>query len=270
MSRRRFKGEDMPDSITVATYNALAAMHVRPKYYPKIDPKIFDPRTRYPHVVERVLGLDADVVCLQEVDEDLMGKLRNALEPLNYRGTYSAKMGKKEGLAIFAKWPLWSTFRIHLLHYRDAHLRKGVSSGHLAQILKLQLGHRSLYVANTHLKWDAPDTEDASRVGLAQANQLATALPPSSELCIVCGDFNAGPSSDTMEEFHNVGYLDTYGSSQKTFNPNGRPKKIDYLLHSEKFLPKLLPLPKIDASTLLPSETEPSDHIPLIARFTLV
>ena len=85
---------------------------------------------------------------------------------------------------------------------------------------------------------------------------------------VICGDFNAEPESDVLELARSRGLVDAYASVADacTCNANGKKKRSDYILCTNDFVPIPSPLPAIDDDTPLPSEVEPSDHIPIEAR----
>ena len=45
-------------------------------------------------------------------------------------------------------------------------------------------------------------------------------------------------------------------------------RRIDFLLHGPALLAEPLPVPVLTDASVLPSQTEPSDHVPLAARLT--
>lgn len=53
---------------TVATYNVLASAYIKPEWYAGVPAHLLDPAWRVPAVARSVAALDADLVCLQEVD----------------------------------------------------------------------------------------------------------------------------------------------------------------------------------------------------------
>ena len=66
------------------------------------------------------------------------------------------------------------------------------------------------------------------------------------------------------------GFIDAYAAvPQPTANSECRAKRIDYIFHTPAFDSEPTPLPEIDNETPLPSETEPSDHLPIQAVLTI-
>lgn len=258
--------EGTPGGIVIASYNVLADAYIRPEYYRNCDAADFAPATRHPRLLERVAGLDADVLCLQEVEAAMFERLETRLRPLGYRGAWERKGGgKPDGCATFWRAP-WDRADQLILSFDDGPWLGGKPSGHLALAVILQRGTEAMAVVNTHLKWDAPDAPLRKRAGVAQARQLIASLVGVPSV-ILCGDFNAAPDSDVLGLFRAAGYVDAHPASSATFNATGAARKIDYLLHTADLAAAPRTTPAIDAATPLPSASEPSDHLPLVAAF---
>jgi hypothetical protein len=61
---------------------------------------------------------------------------------------------------------------------------------------------------------------------------------------------------------------DAYAKLPQAFtaNANGRKKRIDFILYSDDFGATPAPIAPIGDDTPLPSDTEPSDHLPIEVR----
>lgn len=252
--------------IVVATYNALADAYVRPEFYPQCDSRAFVSGARYPHVANRVLALDADVICLQEVDAALYAILDARLSAAGYHGHWARKGEcKPDGCATFVRAP-WAFTGTRVLYFADGG-RSGGRSGHLALLAAVGNGRRRIVVTNTHLKWDAPDAPEEKRLGYAQAKELAALLAWTSSPRILCGDFNAELGGPILNAFADVGFADAHPPSEATNNAGGVARKIDFLLHSAELVAHPYPTTPVADDTPLPSDSEPSDHVPLVATF---
>jgi len=110
--------------LRVVTYNILAhqnafSMENSLPYYPYVTSEVLDKDRRLPLVLQELLAYQADILCLQEVDESVFD---NLLEPVltsrqfNYQGYYAGKAsdGTREGCAIF-----WSLDRFHAVDQQD-------------------------------------------------------------------------------------------------------------------------------------------------------
>jgi endonuclease/exonuclease/phosphatase family metal-dependent hydrolase len=129
----------------------------------------------------------------------------------------------------------------------------GDGSGHLA-LLATAGGRR---IATSHIKWDPPGTPQ--RFAIRQARELIAARPD-----IACGDFNFEPDDDALRIFLDAGFTDPGGTA--TCNPNGRAKRIDYIL--VRGAATALPAMPVTDDTALPSAEMPSDHVPIAVLLT--
>src|SRR5437016_5481903 len=76
---------------TVATYNILASSYIKPEWYAGVSAYLLRPEARVPAVARHVAALDADILCLQEVEPDVFAALASHLDPLGYAGYYERK-----------------------------------------------------------------------------------------------------------------------------------------------------------------------------------
>jgi len=242
-----------------ASYNALASAYIKPAFYPRVDPALLDPAWRIPALVRHVIGLEADLLGLQEVDAATYAALEAGLTPLGFIGHYARKSGRKpDGCATFYRRELFKLARVEQLAYADG-------SGHIALLVELEQDGRKLGLANTHLKWSPPEADHDAR----QARELLAALQASEAAWIICGDFNAKPDSEVLALLQAAGYRAAHADLADAFtcNPNGLAKTIDYLCHGEVLRAAPHPLRPIDDLTPLPSREEPSDHLAVMAEF---
>ncbi len=256
----------MPDpELVIATYNMLADPYIDPQWYDHTDPADLLTVNRRPRLIERVAGLDADALCLQEVERVVFDLLSLRLEPLGYIGYWAQKArGKPDGCATFIRAP-WTCPRSRILTYDDGGAAK--ASGHVALLTLVERGGCRVLVANTHLKWDSPATPAERKLGLAQARELIATVAREGLPRVACGDFNVESGSEVMQAFAEAGYFDAHDLSAATFNSKGPARKIDYLLHTRALVAHPRSTPHLTASTPLPSASEPSDHLPLVAGF---
>ncbi|NOK22942.1 endonuclease/exonuclease/phosphatase family protein [Corallococcus carmarthensis] len=253
--------------LRIASYNILADAYIKPEWFPHTPADLLQPRSRHALLAWRIVGLDADIVCLQEVEPDSFAALQEALAPRGYAGVMAQKQqGRPDGCAVFHRLERSPGHRIH---YFSDRLEDGRVSGHLALVVDFDVGGDRLRVACTHLRWDRPDRPVAQHQGMQQATELIDELirRDPEALWIVCGDFNARPGEPLVQAFEAAGLRDAYaGRHQPTCNANGSPKAIDFLFHSSALRAQPDPLPVVEAQTPLPSEQEPSDHLPIAAR----
>jgi exonuclease III len=258
-------------SFTVASYNVLATAYIRAEYYPHISPIILDPVSRLPTIVEHLVRLDCDCFCLQEVDRDFYRLIGDRLMGLGYGGEWCPKgANKPDGCAIFSRFPILKPIRWIRFEYPDAHEEQPLS-GHIAQMLVVEVENRCLGIANTHIKWDPPKTPLTKRYGYRQMKLLLSegkSLAPECEGWIICGDFNVTSDNEIIGElrrlefeFSHVDYPDS-----ATCNSDQRAKMIDFIFHDRSLRSHPMPLPIVTDTTKLPSFDQPSDHVAVIAR----
>ncbi|MFY1825013.1 endonuclease/exonuclease/phosphatase family protein [Myxococcus fulvus] len=252
--------------LRVASYNVLADSYIRPEWFPNTPAHLFEPRRRQDALARRILSLDADVVCLQEVESPCFDALQRALSPHGYSGVLALKQqGKPDGCAVFHRV---ARFVGHRAHYFQDVLEDGRVSGHLALVVDFEMAEDRLRVACTHLRWDRPDRPVALHQGMQQTTELLGEVVQADPgaLWVVCGDFNARPGEPLVRAFTEAGLEDAYqGQHAPTCNANGEAKAIDFIFHSRALSARPVAPPVIDDRTPLPSEQEPSDHLPLVA-----
>jgi endonuclease/exonuclease/phosphatase family metal-dependent hydrolase len=105
-----------------------------------------------------------------------------------------------------------------------------------------------------------------------QATQLLeelSAVAPQCPARILCGDLNVTPDSQVVRALERAGLEEAYAGQRpaNTCNSNRKEKTIDYLFHTRALEARPVALPVIDDQTPLPSDQEPSDHLPVMASF---
>ncbi|MBS0622123.1 MAG: endonuclease/exonuclease/phosphatase family protein [Verrucomicrobia bacterium] len=238
----------------IVSYNVLAEIYVNPGWYPHVKPEFLEPKKRRERMIHFLRHLEADVICLQEVE-------RSLFEELQLPGIWSKKRRSKEdGCATISFLPV-----IHgeTLYYKDQH--KGQPSGHLAQLSLIEFEGQKIALSNTHIKWDQPGTPSQKQVGRQQIKELlAVTKAQKAEGFVLCGDFNITPSHPMIELIKHEGF--TIASAlQPTCNVNQIPQTLDYIFVSKQLVAETEPLPFIEPTTPLPNEEQPSDHLPVNA-----
>ncbi len=212
--------------------------------------KFGDWQARQKPILETLRGVDADVVCLQEVfdDEPGPGARSQHLELAESLGRYAAFGsriswgGAFAGNAILSRWPI--------VGYETRPLpgRPGDDMMNVALVAEIAAPEGTAHVIATHLefRW----THGAVRVG--QANELlriTSELPAGGYPTVLCGDLNATPDSDEIRmlkgrhtgEIERVCYLDAWdyeplgspGFTWSRANPQtsaGPNQRIDFVL----------------------------------------
>lgn len=241
--------------IDIVTYNILANAYVKRERYPHSTPEALDAVRRRALLLKTITELDADILCLQEVESEAFSAISAVLP--NHQGTHAQAAGRPDGLAVFARTP----FVAHEI--RDP----GFDPSLVAQVVEFD----RFSLVNTHLRWRPDNTPDHEHTGLQQLRRILRDCDAKSGAWIVAGDFNANSQSKVLVEAEHRGYRNSCRSQRPwdTTNINGRRRKIDYLLHTpQHWKPEPGILPELGRRTPMPSETHASDHLPLKVRFT--
>jgi mRNA deadenylase 3'-5' endonuclease subunit Ccr4 len=260
-------------SFTVATYNVLATAYINPQWYPGVPEHLLQPETRVPALVRHVEALGADVLCLQEVEPDVFAVLNERLQPLGYAGHFEQKgRNRPDGCATFVRTAAFAVRRAYRLEYRDRETGPEAHSGHVALLLALERDGPLLGVANTHVRWMAPDAPREAQVGFRQVEELIAACRGFDPRCrdwIACGDFNYTADSAGVGAMRDAGYTFAHADRPRVRSAvaNGRAKLIDYLFHTAGLRSRALDPPAVADDTKLPSPEQPSDHLALVAEF---
>ncbi|XP_055000738.1 protein angel homolog 2 isoform X1 [Sorex araneus] len=174
---------------------------------------------RFPNILKEIKHFDADVLCLQEVQEDHYGaEIRPSLESLGYHCEYKMRTGQKpDGCAICFKHSKFSLLSANPVEfYRpDVPLLDRDNVG-LVLLLRPKVPRAAcpvVCVANTHLLYN-PRRGDIKLTQLAMllAEMASVAAQQDGSFCpiVMCGDFNSVPGSP-LYSFIKEGKLDYAG-----------------------------------------------------------
>jgi endonuclease/exonuclease/phosphatase (EEP) superfamily protein YafD len=100
-------------------------------------------------------------------------------------------------------------------------------------------------------------------------NECQTTAPPC-DGWLICGDFNATPNSEIVATLERAGFRYAHAGLAHTYTckVDAEIKMIDYLFYSAEFRADPRSVMQISDQTVLPSATQPSDHLPIVARFS--
>jgi protein angel len=264
--------EKISMSFSSATYNVLASAYIQRAWYPRTPAMVLNPAWRVPALVQYVSRLKADVLCLQEVEAETFVALRTFLAQLEYGAQYARKNARQpEGCAIFYRENVFELLSTRVIAYADG---GGVApdTGNIALCALFRSAGGILGVINTHLTWDPPSTARNAQMGPRQTRQLLTEYEKSvsdARGWIIAGDFNVTPDSEIINAVERAGLTYAHRGLTDVFtcNVNSNARMIDYIFNSST-LASVAQLPvAIDNNTILPSAEQPSDHVPLMAKF---
>jgi mRNA deadenylase 3'-5' endonuclease subunit Ccr4 len=259
-------------SFSVATYNVLASAYIYPARYPRTSSLVLNPTWRIPALVDHVAMLGDDIICLQEVELEVFSALRMRLGQLGYGSQYARKhSGKVDGCATFYRQSAFELIDASIIPYADGRGAEA-RSGNIALVAVLRSSGGRIGVINTHLTWDPPEAEPEAGLGYRQMRQLLRdyeGMKSEIGAWVIAGDFNSPPESATIALLGGAGLDFSHRNlpGLYTCNANARAQMIDYLFYSAALRAEPLRLPCIDDRTALPSPEQPSDHIPVRARF---
>lgn len=233
---------------------------------------LLDPAWRVPAVARHVAALDADLVCMQEVEPDVFAAVISHLEPLGYARLYEQKgRGRPDGCAPFYRTAAFTAKRTRRFEYHDSEGGPDEHSGSVALLAALEWDGHALGVASTHVKWAAPGTPRDAHIGHRQVAELVEACrgfgPPCRDR-VVCGDFNYTPDDEVTGVMRDAGFAFAHADrpDARTFAGTGTAKRIDYVFHTAGLRSRPLDPPAITDDTKFPSEDQPPDHLALVAE----
>ncbi|XP_074542009.1 protein angel homolog 2 isoform X2 [Halichoeres trimaculatus] len=201
-------GCSAPFDFSVMSYNILSQdLLLDNSYlYRHCDPNVLPWARRLPNLLMEILQHDADILCLQEVQEDHYEKqIKPALQARGYQCEYKKRTGcKPDGCAIIFK-----TSRLSLLSSNPVeYFRPGdtlLDRDNVGLVLLLRPNNSEnqsdpsfICVANTHLLYN-PRRGDIKlaqlAILLAEINRVTRRSDGSSNPVVLCGDFNSTPLS---------------------------------------------------------------------------
>jgi mRNA deadenylase 3'-5' endonuclease subunit Ccr4 len=250
-----------------ASYNVLATAYIQPDRYRRTPAGILDPAWRVPALVRHIAALNADLLCLQEVEPAVFDALGTSLGQQGYAGEYARKRaGRPEGVATF--------FRRTRFTLTDSRVLAGDDTdrtGHVTQFVVLAHEGRTLGAINTHLTWDAPGTPAADRRGLRQAQRIVDEQrrrAGEADAWMIMGDFNVTADHDIVALVRDAGFRFAHEGLDGVFtcNANGAARLVDYVFCANRLTADAVAPKPIGGGTILPGEEDPSDHLPLLAR----
>ena len=257
-------------SLVVATYNILASAYIQRARYPRSPAMVLTPAWRIPALVQQISTLEADILCLQEIESETLAAINSRLGSRGHASRYARKGGDSpEGCSTFYRQDCAVLIDETVIRFADGGGAES-DTGNVALVTIFSVfGHR-LGVINTHLTWDPPGTAREAQRGLRQVNQLTREyekMTAAADAWIIAGDLNVTPGSEIVALMEGMGFRYAHDRAGMTCSFNGEIKMIDYLFHSSRLHAKPTDSFAIDARTVLPSAEQPSDHVPVIARF---
>jgi endonuclease/exonuclease/phosphatase family metal-dependent hydrolase len=197
-------------------------------------------------------SLNADIICLQEVDRSLPRssfsyQAEHLASGLGFQFAFYANFGvllAGMGNAILSRYPLYSTWNITLPF-------AGESRGLLHTVADTPAGPLTVFC--THWGLSARQRAEQTIVTASKVREATGNI-------VLCGDLNAASSSaEIISLLEHTELLDAGPAEALTYPADAPTVKIDYVLAS----PSLLPI-----SSAIYSQSA-SDHHPVFADFRI-
>lgn len=234
--------------VRLASFNLLADCWVSAPWYPGIDTALLDSAARLERAAAMLLGVRADVVCLQEAEQRALGGLQRALgaeyEVSELFANEPTRGACANGVAFLVRKDGPLAGRWH------AERRVWNAEGSASAILTASVGGGrggeaggsagvELAIMNSHLAWGDAGEDQAARA-LAWARQWLCAEQRAQRSLLWAGDFNLTPDAEPVLWMKAAGLRDALGwAKTPTYFPppsagarSARPKRIDYVLYA--------------------------------------
>lgn len=238
---------------------------------------------RKPRLLEYLFYAKADIIGSQELQEDQVQEVMNALGHLY--GHYGEKTRQNEGRtdinAIFFNKNRIELIEAKTIPYKDDKYQNAFTCCYF----KDKVSNKKFFVLNTKLSWGSPDRRLAEAIQLIEfANRL-----PAQEPIIVLGDFNIYPfilhqrniffdgdyitqvlTSKNLQDakvqsaFGHFGPLSSITNSKDTLEPFIGPQLVGFLL-DHIFVNDKVDVFTHGIDTAKVNGEYPSDHFPVIA-----
>lgn len=151
---------------------------------------------RWNYLLEDLIELKPDILCLQEVMNDELTQILNS----TFGFTQSAH-AYDSGLLILSNLALHDS---HVVTYRHQSPSER-NDERKAIIAKIKFGDKEVVIANTHLAWREEDRPVRDK----QMKELLHAVGKIWLPSIICGDLNDIPESSPLEQIRAAGYENT-------------------------------------------------------------
>ncbi|KAI3364589.1 hypothetical protein L3Q82_011371 [Scortum barcoo] len=217
-------GDSTAFDFSVMSYNILSQELLQDNayLYRHCNPTVLPWSHRLPNLLSEIQQHDADIMCLQEVQEDhYENQIKPALQALGYQCEYKKRTGRKpDGCAVIFKssrLSLLSSNPVEFFRPGDALLDRD----NVGLVVLLQPNDATggpdpssfICVANTHLLYN-PRRGDIKlaqlAILLAEISRLSRLADGSTNPVVLCGDFNSTPQSP-LYSFLTAGSLDYRG-----------------------------------------------------------
>lgn len=243
-----------PLEFTVMTYNILGDSNITYGNYHLLPHEVINWDIRKYKIIDKIIRQKPDVIFLQEVNPDACNFFSKTLQESGYYGQC------EYDLATFYK-----NASFDLKYKKD--FKFSVGKGALELWVQSQ-SKETFRLINVHLKWDnkPPDIHKGCR----QIQELSYFLRGynvrhESNLTILAGDFNFNAKHKCMDSISSI-FIDSQQGAPYSTYYGDQVDRIDYIFHSKGWqaINRSLSQQPLLLGNKLPTEDEPSDHIPVM------
>lgn len=254
---------------TVLTWNILAPSLATnsPRGFPYVSKDDLETKGRVKKISTFLKKSNADILCLQEVELDVYDQLVLYLgeEYPHFNYYNSSPSTKLHGLAIFSKHSP--------IDWGEGTLTKRHTQGWLSVLIHPK-GYTPIYIVNTHLK-AKPEFQKHRTEQIDFLLKLFHAHANYDQF--LCGDFNAIPNEKWFqrllneENFSWAGGL-SFTTAKRRSEDSLTIRISDYILYRGDFVED--EIIQMDNTNIpvngWPSEEMPSDHSPVMGKFSFL
>jgi mRNA deadenylase 3'-5' endonuclease subunit Ccr4 len=257
---------------TLCTWNTLAKSLCDDDSFPYVDHvNSLDWSHRQALIEKTLTEMNADIVCLQEVDQDIYDEFILEFSRKNgYLPSFNKKPHNKDGCCLLVKSKVFHVKSV--LHFHYGEFTKEKTPNQVAIIAKLihKATQKPLCVSTTHLKAKEGFEEMRAFEMDALLKETAYEAWPTR---IIAGDLNDVVTSPVCDLLRKAQMKSAYPSGVwTTFKKRATGevcREIDYVWYSSGVIPiEILEIPNKDVfRSRLPCYEFPSDHLNLMVKF---
>jgi mRNA deadenylase 3'-5' endonuclease subunit Ccr4 len=242
----------------VVSYNILSDNYLHYGGYDKLPPNVIEWQFRKDRLLNQIISLNADIICLQEINQQGFEFFLHHLRQIGYEGVFGLNPTHQgDSVATF--------FDTKKLKYNGHAIHPYPGTGKVFLEVKFG-GDAPLTVVNTKFKWDQVEKNLDSHAGYQQSKHLLNVLQNTTNLnnVVLCGDLNMTAQQPHFKLIKDA-FKDAFQNQEVyTYQQGGQLKRIDYILHSADIISKPI-ITEQKQLLSIPSVNWPSDHLIVMA-----
>lgn len=258
------------ESFTALSYNILNKEFACEEIYDYTSKEDLSWKVRKDRIIRRLTGLNPDIICLQEVNRETFEEFKQVLP--EYEGALGIKEANSlrvtDGVCTFCKKSKFKNISQSCV-FCEGSSKCGKLAIRPAIFTELTLKNDDkVTVVNTKLRYSrVVNTNDGVWNHL---HFLLGKIPR--EKVLFMGDFNRTPDHFLIKDILNVGLQDVLASENRAtcFGKTcKKTKRVDYIFASKDLITSPLSCSLLTDDQPIPSQEEPSDHIPILCHVAL-